>query len=64
MLYGYLFGLFNLLEGIYILLFVCVQHDKVIVKLRDFIRFTKLTWLLCYSRCSRSLRSGAGESRY
>lgn len=29
MLYGYLFALFNLLEGIYVLLFVCVQHDKV-----------------------------------
>lgn len=28
-LYGYLFALFNLLEGIYVLLFVCVQHDKV-----------------------------------
>lgn len=36
MLYGYLFGLFNLLEGIYILLFVCVQHDKVSSQIETF----------------------------
>lgn len=28
-LYGYLFAIFNLFEGVYILMFVCVQHDKV-----------------------------------
>lgn len=28
-LYGYLFAVFNLLMGVFVLLFVCVQHDKV-----------------------------------
>lgn len=30
-LYGYLYAIFNFVTGLYILLFVCVQHDKVSV---------------------------------